>query len=211
MRRFVDIREFRYFDKKYVLIVNANDRAWLMVRAAGFQVRPDDNAILTFAYIDHDAGISFSVMAAAKVYPDGRVAIGLSNQNTGLLLRQDSFEGRFLPYDEMEYLIPFERRADTIRNNYNYGQGVQEVRDIREIDGIRAPGYPDDLMVHFFKQGVQPEGIWCRVTGTNHENYHIVGKLINEPYANLGVHSGDTVEFILYNSDETGVMALKEL
>ena len=106
-----------------------------------------------------------------------------------------------IPFNNLSQLIPFHDRVQMIKNGYGAPEPVLAIRGIRELDPSRAPGYPDDVVVFFIKEGYRNEGIWCRTVGADPERHLIQMQMLNEPNAPFGKHMGDIVDVTLIQMD----------
>ena len=52
---------FREMDNKFLLVKDIDLETRMTIKGSGFRIRSDDNAMLVFGYIDHEAGISFEL------------------------------------------------------------------------------------------------------------------------------------------------------
>ena len=192
---------FREMDQKFLLVKDIDMKTRMVIERSGFHIRQDDNAILVFGYIDQEAGVSFELLCAACVYDDGEVSLEPANKTTSFKFRYGSFQGDMVPFTNLSQLIPFQDRAQMIKNGYTAPEAVLEIRNIRELDPSRAPGFPDDIVVFFVKEGYRNEGIWCRTVGTDPARHLIQMRLLNEPNAPFGKHIGDIVNVTLIQMD----------
>jgi len=87
------------------------------------------------------------------------------------------------------------------KRGYGAPEAVLEIRNIRELDLSRAPGFPDDIVVFFIKEGYRNEGIWCRTVETDPARHLIQMRMLNEPNAPFGKHMGDIVDVTLIQMD----------
>ena len=184
---------FRKLYHKTSLFIDRTGRNLAVMKRAEFPVRPDDNAILVYGYIDHTAGLSFEVLCAAYVYEDGQVSLEPGGEHTSLKLRFDSFRGEVVPFDNIEMLLPYQKKIEMIDEGYGCSDDIMEVRSISALDPSRAPGYPDDILVYFVGESEKAEGIWCRVERVDHDKGLIYANLLNQPYRSYGYNMGDTV------------------
>ena len=173
----------------------------LIIEQSGFHIRKDDNAMLVFGYIDYQMGVSFELLCAACVYDDGDVSLEPLNKSASFKFRYGSFQGDIVPFHDRNQLMPYRERAQMIIDGYGASEGVKQVRGIEELDPSRAPGYPDDIIVFFVKEGYRNEGIWCRVVDADPERHLIQMRMLNEPNAPFGKHSGDIVDVALIPID----------
>ena len=207
MARNLDEMNFRELDNKFLLIKDIDLKTRMIVERSGSRIRPDDNAILVFGYIDYQAGISFELLCAACVYDDGEVSLEPMNKTVSFKFRYGSFQGDVIPFENAEQLVPFHDRAKSIVEGYAASDDVTEMRTIEALDPSRAPGFPDDIIVFFIKEGYRNEGIWCRTVEIDREKRLIRMQMLNEPDAPFGKHIGDIVDVTLVRMDDGEVKA----
>ena len=207
----LDEINFRDLDNQFLLVKNIDRKTKRTIEEGGFRIRPDDNAMLVFSYIDRHAGISFELLCAAYVYDDGEVVFEPSNENVLFKFRYGSFEGEIIPFTNKSQLVPFMDKAQMIVKGYKAPDSVLAIRAIRELDPSRAPGFPDDIVVFFVKEGYRNEGIWCRTEGTDPERRLIQMRMLNEPNASFGKHIGEIVDVTLIQMDDGELKAVAVL
>lgn len=211
MARNLDTVSFRDMDNKFLLVKDIDLKTRMIIEKSGFRIRQDDNAMLVFGYIDQEAGISFELLCAACIYDDGEVSLEPTNKTTSFKFRYGSFEGDVVPFTNLSQLVPFHDRAQMIVKAYKAPDAVLEIRAIQELDPSRAPGYPDDVVVFFIKEGYRNEGIWCRTVGTDPARHLIQMRMLNEPNAPFGKHMGDIIDVTLYQMDNGELKAVAVL
>lgn len=138
---------FRELHHQFLLVKDIDIRTRLIIEKSGFHIRQDDNAMLVFGYIDYEMGISFELLCAACVYEDGEVSLEPINKSTAFKFRYGSFKGDMVPFYREDMLMPYRERAQMIMDNYGVSDAVEQIRQIEDIDSLRAPGYPDDIIV----------------------------------------------------------------
>ena len=207
MARKIDDISFREMDNKFLLVKDIDMKTRMTIKNMGFKIRQDDNAMLVFAYIDHEAGISFELLCAACVYDDEEVSFEPTDKSTSLKFRYGSFQGNIVPFTKTNLLVPFYEKVQMIVEGYKASDDILEIRAIQELDPSRAPGYPDDIVVFFFKEGYRNEGIWCRIVGSDRTTRLVQMRMLNEPDAPFGRHMGDIVDVRLYQMDDGEVKA----
>ena len=208
MARNHDEINFRNLYHKFLLVKDIDVRTRLIMKQSGFRVRQDDNAVLVLGYIDYEVGLSFEVLCAACVFEDGDVSLEPASKTTAFKLRYGSFQGDIIPFNNQDQLLPYVERAKMIMNGYGAPDAVMQFREIEGIDPSRAPGYPDDIIVFFIKEGYRNEGIWCRVVDADPERHLIQMRMLNEPNAPFGKHSGDIVDVALITMDNGELKAV---
>ena len=167
--------------------------------------------MLVFGYVDQEAGVSFELLCAACVYDDGEVSLEPTNKTTFFKFRYGSFQGDMVPFTDLDLLVPFQDHVQIIINGYEAPEDVLAVRKIPELDPSRAPGFPDDIVVFFVKEGYRNEGIWCRTVGSDPERHLVQMRMLNEPIAPFGRHVGEIIDVALIQMDDGELKAVAVL
>ena len=142
---------FRDFDQKIILVKGIDQRTLMIIKLAGFHVRPDDNAMLVFCYIDREAGISYELLCAAHIFDDGEVAFEPGNDSTSYKFRYGTFQGEIADIKGYKPFGQFAGKVQMIVDHYSAPEDILEVRRIQQLDMSRAQGFPDDIVVYFNK------------------------------------------------------------
>lgn len=163
------------------------------------------NCILTYGYIDHTAGLTLEVLAAAFKSDDG-----FSFENTNLEISSKIRIGSIME-DDCYYFDDgdgslYERYADKVDmlKEYDVGDEVEESRNMDFLDGSRSPEYPDDVLVYLLKDGNKPEGCWVRIEAL--AEHQIIGTLLNEPDQNFDYHEGEKIAFYVYQTEDKEIV-----
>lgn len=135
----------------------------------------------------------------AKVNKNGRVAFRLASSNTAFKMRYDSIQGTVFSMEYNSSFKQFESRVEMIHKYYHSAPVTEALREDVRFDACRSNQFPDNVVVIFLKEGANPEEIWCRLMDVKDEK--IYGRMMNEPYADFGPHSGDLIEISLVNID----------
>ena len=191
MQGTIDQFNFRQLHHQYLLLVNDDDNLSVL-KLTSFPHEENDNALLLYGYIDRTAGLSFELLAFANVKWDGSIQYRGSSTDTVMKFRYDSIKGTLISVPYSDVMKLYQWKVDSCNANFRVDPAVEAFRDIKCIDSSRHPQYPDDLIVFFVRDGLKPEGIWCRICGQR--NGHICGELLNAPYGFFGVTQGDIVE-----------------
>jgi len=172
-----------------------------------FNFRPEDDAILTYCYVDHEAGTTFQVLSPCFI--DGNsINVGDAETDTAFKIRyQDDFI-----ITAVDYMLDFYQFNDTvkiIKECYECTDEVEAIRQYTLIDELRYQGNPDDVLVTFIAPDTKSESMWVRLEHI--VDGKLVGHLLNSPYSkNFGVGYGDNISMILLNDDEKGKTLLAE-
>jgi hypothetical protein len=207
----IEQMSFRSLANKFLILKNPDPHMIMIVKEAGCPIREDNNAMLLYGYIDHEAGLTFEFICMAYIYNDGRVTLEPRNIETSTKFRYGSFSGDVTPFINIDQLVPYMDISNIIDDGYKVSSQIMEVRKNKDIDELRAPGFPDDLLVIFYKPDEKMEGIWCRVEGVDRKNNTVKGKLLNQPWVNYGINIGDIVDIIFYNVEGQGMKAFAKL
>ena len=160
-----------------------------------FNGNNDDNALLTYCYIDRMAGLSYRAICWAKLYDNGRVEYHKPEAiESVLIIREGSLECPAEIIDEnADGMRLFKEEAESIKENYGYLKDKVTIHPDIPFDEYRHPAYPDDILVVFYTQDKKVEKMWVREQKRNGKT--ILGYLMDEPYNRLvGLHKGDMVE-----------------
>ena len=184
---------FRDLYHKYILIKNIDRK--LNMYNMEFVCHEGDNAILTYGYIDHEAGLTFEVLCFANKNEAGGIELRPGNESVSFKIRSGSIDGdiEIIPYDIR--LMEFRDKVDMINDAYAVSKELELIREHTSIDNDRDKQFPDDVRAMLFKNGVQTELIWVR-TETIIDG-KVAGVLINQPHSDaFGLKLGDMVKLV---------------
>ncbi len=190
----MDIRAYNTKSLPYhfVLFYNLDEQKMEMYKSS-LDGRANDNALLTYCYIDEQCGLSYRAICCAEITEEGHLMFSMSdNVSTMFIFREGGIISDARVFDEDD-LPPFKEIADEIKENYGYHKDKIEIKDDRPFDKYRHPSCPNDILVDF----IPPEGKTERMWVTEKKKLQdgsIQGILINEPYnPDFGLHEGDAV------------------
>ena len=157
--------------------------------------RDNANGTLAYGYIDHEAGLTFEILSSATMSEDGSINPYKCDNKTSIKYRYGSGSGSniYILQDTAVLTEQYQEKIDMVNKGYQCSESVEVIRSIEAIDDSRSREYPDDVMVILLRGNNHPEGCWVRCEGVK-EN-QIVGRLLNEPDQEFGVHSGDMISF----------------
>ena len=193
----MDIREYlpKQIPYRFVLFYNISDKDMDVYRTA-MGGQPEDNALLTYAYIDSMAGLSYYVVCCATVhYGTKRVDYHPSkNCEMSMRLREGALECNAILIGEFEPdMLQFSDIPDMIKEGYGYHKDKVEIRDDVPFDLFRHPSYPQDIYVYFISRDEKLERMWVREVKRINDST-VEARLLDEPYNRmLGLHKGDMV------------------
>jgi len=202
----MDIREYlpKQIPYHFVLFYNVPDRQMMMYRMT-MGGQPTDNALLTYAYIDSMAGLSFYVVSCAEVhYGTNRVDYHYNeNCKTGMRLREGAIESDAVLFEENEpQMLQFSDVPQLVKEGYGFHKDMVEIHEDIPFDIFRHPAYPQDIYVYFISRDEKLERMWVREERSINMDT-VEAKLIDEPYNRmLNLHKGDTVIIRSYTDDE---------
>ena len=209
----MDVRAYRVKQLPYHFILFHHiPMAKFFMYKKTFGGRDEDNALLTYCYLDTQAGLSYRVMCCAKLYDDGRVDYNVPETiTTAMIMREGTLECPAEIINEgAEGMERFQKEADSIKDNYGYLRDRVEIHDDVPFDEHRHPAYPDDIMVQFFTPDKKRELMWVREQ--SRQGNSVIGRLIDEPFNPLvGLHNGDSVEVVPHEFDDGEVIPVAVL
>ncbi len=199
-----DIREYKVKELPYHFVLFYNipeSQANSIKKSLGG--RDEDNALLTYCYLDSIAGLSYKAICWAKLNENGRVEYNepetvdtaLTIRESGLLCSAEIINENAAGMDR------FQEKVEFIKECYGYHADRIDIDDDIPFDEYRHPGYPNDILVKFFSPDKKLEEMWVREVSRDGE--FIRGTLLNEPYNSLiGLHEGDIVAVIPQKTDD---------
>ncbi|MDO4757546.1 MAG: hypothetical protein Q4A54_14460, partial [Parabacteroides sp.] len=145
---------FRDVEKQFVII---NDSKYVMFIGKESAA----NSILCYGYVDHQAGLTYQALAST-IYEDGDFVVVDNAEAVSMKIRADSVASvEIIPVYNKALTRKYANMLETI-NIYYEDEEVVASRSAEEIDQFRHQDFPDDVQVHFIKEGLRPEGIWVR-------------------------------------------------
>ena len=182
-----------------VCYIESNANINKIMSEVDFEGKACATGVLAYGYIDYEAGFTFEILCCAESDGEKLTALNRGNEHVSLKLRRGSVaECSIMVFDDMD-VSEYQDKVDMVNGGYLCPPAVSETREIQVIDPCRNADYPDDVMVFIWKEDLQPEGCWVRCTG--HQGNRILGKLLNEPAQNFGIHLGDIVSFGVIKQD----------
>ena len=173
------------------------------------------NAMLLFPYLDYTQGLSFLLITNGMIEDDKLTLYNRPNFDTFQIIRKDGLKGKELFYlkdllingdFDLEYHMNY---AINQTENYRKNQEVEILRAFSEIDSCRNEDFPDDFLTYFFKEGLNPEGMWVR--GMELKKDYILAELLNQPRQDFGINAGDIIKVIVYEDESGGISCIADL
>ena len=198
----MDIREYNIKSLPYhfVLFYNLPDDKLLMFRNM-YEGQAEDNALLTYCYLDEMAGLSYRAVCWATVAEDSSITYHHERQMTTMLILREgglNCDAYVLEEKDMPY---YKDVADEIKEHYGNMKGQTEIHSDDPFSKFRHPSYPKDILAVFLSADKKVEKMWITEMMQN-EDGSVQGKLLNEPYNPLiGLHEGDFVTVVPYKDD----------
>lgn len=173
---------------------------------AGIVVPAGADAVLAYAYVDHEQGLSLLALAPASlasgaVFHDASFPVA---QGQPVILRSGSIppESRVLfPEDAKALEGRYAEQIGQVEKDHAPSPGVEAARKVGLVDALRSPEYPDDVLAVLAADGLPQEGVWFRLEGLAGEGM-LAGVLLNEPDADYPVHEGDLMALALAQADD---------
>ncbi|MBP3270629.1 MAG: hypothetical protein J6M17_00190 [Ruminococcus sp.] len=168
------------------------------------------NCVLTYGYIDHDAGQTMEILCAGINSGDGFSFFDSCDEIKAMLRIGSVIEDEFFVFDDNDGRIS-KRYAKKLNNLkvYEVSEEIEETRNMAFLDRSRHEYYPDDILVYLIKQGLNPEGCWVRISGIG--DYFILGKLLNEPDQDFGCHEGENIEVFVQKTDDGSIICFSDM
>lgn len=168
------------------------------------------NCILTYGYIDHDAGLTMEILAAGVKEGDSFTFFDTSTETRafiriGAVIKDEFF---FFGDKDGELSKRYSEKLDVLKH-YAISEEIEETRKMVFLDKSRHEYYPDDVMVYLTRKGLNPEGCWVRIIGLG--DRFIMGTLLNEPDQDFGYHNGDKIAFFVHQHENESIILYTDM
>ena len=189
---------FRAFYKQFTAVMLTDS---IQASIADFPGVEAANCILTYGYIDHEAGLTLEVLAAGRKTAGGfQFADGINDIRSMIRIETVEDEDFYWFQDEDETLAGRYKENIEMLRSYEVSEEIETTRGMEFLDSSRDPYCIDDVLVYLTKEGLEPEGCWTRIIGLG--DHWLVGTLLNEPEQNYGYHLGEQIGFFLKKTDD---------
>lgn len=168
------------------------------------------NCVLTYGYIDHDAGLTMEVLAAGFKDGDGFAFFDTSVETRAFIRAGAVIDDEFFFFDDADGGLSkkYAEKLDVLKH-YEVSEEIEETRKMGFLDKSRHDFYPDDVMVYLTREGLNPEGCWVRIIGLG--DHFIMGTLLNEPDQDFGYHEGEKVAFFVQKQEDESVILYTDM
>lgn len=149
--------------------------------------------LLSFGFIDHNAGFTFEVLGAASKNEDGSYHFSDTNPKKRFYLRaQRIFEDDIILLEE-NYWDRFTEKLELLKRQYQVNEKVVQTRSDTSLDRFRDFFLMDDVFVYLALEKKMVECVWVRIEGKDEVGFY--GSLLTEPEQDLGLHLSHLVRF----------------
>ena len=168
------------------------------------------NCILTYGYIDQEAGLTMEVLCAGKKDGDSFAFFDASKENRVILRVGSVIDDEFYVFDDSDGSLSkkYSDKLEVVKN-YEAPEEVEESRKMTFLDKLRHEYYPDDVMVYLTREGLNPEGCWVRIIGLG--DHFIMGTLLNEPDQDFGYHEGEKIAFFVQKTEDDKIICFSNM
>ena len=168
------------------------------------------NCILTYGYIDREAGLTMEVLCAGVKDGESFTFFDCSEEIRAILRVGSVIEDEFYVFDDCEESLSkkYSAKLDVLKH-YDAPEEVEESRKMTFLDKSRHEYYPDDVMVYLTREGLNPEGCWVRIIGLG--DHFIMGTLLNEPNQDFGYHEGEKVAFFVQKTEDDEIILYTDM
>lgn len=166
--------------------------------------------LLTYGYIDHDAGLTLEVLAGAKKNKNSFRFFD-TNASVKAMVRIGAVEESEFFYFEDEsgnLKKRFSEKIDML-SSYDVDEDIEKTRYMEFLDSSRHPQYPDDIQVLLMRDGLQPEACWTRIIGLG--DHWIMGTLLNEPNQDFDYHEGEKIAFFVHENEDKSIICYSNM
>ncbi len=168
------------------------------------------NCILTYGYIDREAGLTLEILAAGKETEKG-FSFADGNDTISSKIRIGNVADDEVVYFDDEDGRLAARYAGKLEmlHGYDASEEVEKTRSMTFLDASRDENCIDDVLVYLVKDGLKTEGCWVRIIGLG--DHWFMGTLLNEPYQDFGYHSGEKIAFFAHETEDKKVICYSDM
>ena len=137
----------------------------LMAVLKDFPGAQDANCILTYGYIDREAGLTLEILAAGKETDKG-FSFADGNDTISSKIRIGNVaddEVAFFDDEDGSLAARYASKLEML-HSYDASEEVEKTRNMTFLDASRDANCIDDVLVYLVKKGLKPEGCWVRIT-----------------------------------------------
>lgn len=176
----------------------------------GFPDADKADCVLTYGYIDSDAGLTLEVLAGGKITDNKATFFNGSDDKRSFVRLGAVIDDEFFVINDKDGSLK-KKYAEKLENlkTYDASPAVEKSRLMAFLDGSRDPEHPDDVLVYLTRKGLKPEGCWAKITDLM--EHFIVGTLLNEPEQNFGYHAGETIAFYVQKTEDGRVFCYSDM
>ncbi len=177
----------------------------------GFPGADTANCILTYGYIDREAGLSLEILACG-ISKDGKSRFFDTLADVRSFIRigavMDVEFSVIDPGGDALY-ARYKDKIDMLSHYDPENEDVEESRKLGFLDSCRHEEYPDDVLVYLLKEGLKPERCWARISGL--QKPCIIGELLNEPHQDLKYHLGEKIAMFAREDENKEIILISDM
>ena len=182
----------------------------LKAALADFPEAETANCVLTYGYLDRDAGLTLEVLAAGTESEKGyRFAEGNDSVSSKIRISEVAEDDAAFFKDGDGSLAKKYSGKLGMLHSYDAPEEVEKTRGMAFLDESRDGTCIDDVLVYLLRDGLKPEGCWTRITGLG--DHCIMGKLLNEPGQDFGYHLGEEIAFFVRETDDNKIICCSDM
>lgn len=198
---------FRAFYRHFIAVPMKEN---LKVALKDFPGAEDANCILTYGYIDREAGLTLEILSAGKETKKG-FSFAEGNDTVSSKIRIENVaddEVAFFDDEDGSLAARYTGKLEML-HGYDAPEEIEKTRSMTFLDASRDANCIDDVLVYLMRDGLKPEGCWVRISGLG--DHWIMGTLLNEPDQNFGYHNGKTIAFFVQETEDKKVICYSDM
>lgn len=168
------------------------------------------NCLLTYGYIDVEAGMTLEVIACGIKEGDSFKFFDPS-ENTRFFIRiggADECEAYFLDDPKGTLAKRYKDKLEILKD-YKADEGKEKTRELAFLDSCRHEHYPDDIQVRLIREGFDVEICWARLFDIC-DNW-LMATLLNEPDQPFGYHIGENIAVFIHETEEKEIICYSDM
>lgn len=176
----------------------------------GFPDADKANCVLTYGYIDREAGLTMEVICAGIRDGNMFTFFECSEEVRAILRIGSVLEDEFYVLDDSDETLSrkYSNKLEILKD-YEAPEEIEISRSMELFDKSRHELYPDDVLVYLTKKGLNPEGCWVRIIGLG--DHSVMGTLLNEPDQDFGYHEGEKIAFFAQKTEDDEIILCSDM
>lgn len=198
---------FRMFYHRFVYLACRD----ALATAAKTAIPDDVDGAIAYGYVDANNGMAFGIARLASIENNHIHMSDLPAEAPRSLLRKDVEDADYIDLSitdlDLKPLADYEKAMRAAHDTRS--RDTETLRDLTILDSGRNPWFPDAIDTLLLHGDDNPVEVWVHVNELSNDT--IYGVLLTKPAADFGVHQGDRVPVMPYQTKSGDIVFISPL